>query len=209
MRWFITALLVLVASCGNSKSDELAVREMFVSYQSALLRDDGSEAVNYLSQRTIDYYAELLEHARLTPEDELRGELFMDRFTVLRLRSEFDSRKLSELSGEEVLEYAIEEAWIDKEGTALFEVQQVRIRDDFAAITFTRDGIEVPVIFEAYRESGSWKLDLTSVFAVANYAFVQQIEDSGLTEDEFIDEIFKALGHSDGLTAQLWMPAGP
>ena len=178
---------------------------MFTEYQSALLRDDGGAALQYLSDRTVKYYDAMLSGARSMPEGELRELLFLDRFTILRLRSTFDTNQLATLTGKELLVYAVEQSWIDKVGTALFEVQEVRVKDDFAAIRMLRDDVEIPVAFEAYRESGKWKLDLTSVFEFANLGFVQQVESLGMTEDEFIDQILKALGHSKGLSDELWI----
>ena len=59
------------------------------------------------------------------------------------------------MTGEELLVYAIEQSWIDKEGTALFEVQRVTLRDDFAAIRNAERRAEIPFPFEAYNEAGA------------------------------------------------------
>lgn len=206
MRTFLLALAVFVSACAGADRNDQAVIEMFEGYQSALLEDDGAKAVDYLSDTTVAYYSDAIAKAISMPEDALRQESFLDRFTVLRIRDTFDAEELASMTGEELLVYAIEQSWIDKEGTALFEVQRVSLRDNFAAIRMSRDGAEIPFPFEAYNEDGRWKLDLTSVFAPANLGFVQQAEASGLTQDQFIHQILVALGSADGLTDELWLP---
>lgn len=206
MRVLILALAVFVSACTVASEEDTGVSEMFKSYQASLLEDDGAAAVEFLSERTVNYYSEMVSKAVSMPEDGLRKESFLDRFTVLRLRDTFEPERLSTMTGEELLIYAIEQSWIDKEGTALYEVHKVTVRDDFAAIRMKRDGTEIPFPFEAYNENGTWKLDLTSVFEPANLGFVQQTQASGLTEDEFIHQILIALGSANGLTEQLWQP---
>ncbi len=207
MRNLFLAMAVLISACGSASEEDTAVVEMFKAYQSALLQDDGSAAVDFLSDRTVGYYTDMIAKARSMPEDALRKESFLDRFTVLRLRDTFKPEHLATMTGKELLVYAIEQSWIDKEGTALYQVQKVILKDDFAAIRMKRGDVEIPFPFEAYKEDQRWKLDLTSVFVPANLGFVQQAEASGLTEDEFINQILVALGSSDGLTDDLWVPA--
>ena len=59
---------------------------MFEGYQSALLEDDGAKAVDFLSEKTVGYYSDIVSKAISMPEDALRRESFLDRFTVLRIR---------------------------------------------------------------------------------------------------------------------------
>jgi len=207
MKTFLLVLAVFVSACAGAGENDPAVVEMFEGYQSALLEDDGAKAVDFLSEKTVDYYSGIVSKAISMPEDALRQESFLDRFTVLRIRDTFDAKQLATMTGEELLVYAIEQSWIDKEGTSLFQVQRVTLKDDFAAIRMKRDGVEIPFPFEAYNEEGRWKLDLTSVFAPANLGFVQQAEASGQTQDEFIHQILVALGSANGLTEELWLPS--
>lgn len=207
MRTFLLVFLVLLSACADTDENVPAVIDMFKGYQSALLEDDGVTAVGFLSDKTVAYYSDAIVKANTMSEDELRQESFLDRFTVLRVRDTFDSEQLATMTGEQLLVYAIEQSWIDKEGTALFQIRRVTLNNDFAAIRMTRDGAEIPFPFEAYNEDGRWKLDLTSVFAPANVGFVQQAEASGLTQDQFMHQVLIALGSADGLTADLWLPA--
>lgn len=209
MRNLFLILIVFVVACAGVNEEDLAVADMFESYQSSLLKDDGDIAVEYLSERTVQYYSDMVTKALSMQEDTLRNESFLDRFTVLRLRDTFRPDQLADMTGKELLVYSIEQSWIDKEGTALYEVQKVTTKDNFAAIRMRRGTVEIPFPFEAYKENGRWKLDLTSVFAPANIGLVQQVKNSGLTEDEFLDQILIALGSAEGLTDELWNPSNP
>jgi len=141
------------------------------------------------------------------PQDTLQKESFIDRFTVLRLRDEIEPGQLATMTGKELLIYAIERSWIDKEAVAEYEIQKITLKDDFAAIRLTKGDVEVAFPFEAYKEDGRWALDLTPGFQLTNLWFVQQAEEAGLTEDEFINRILIGLGSSEGLTDELWIPS--
>lgn len=206
MRRHFLTLILLISACATVDEEHAILVKTFKGYQSSLLQDDGNIAVGFLSDRTVQYYADLVTRARFMPEESLRKEPFLDRFLVLKIRDEFEPDQLAALTGQELLTYAIKHSWIDKEGTAKLEVHKITVKGDFAAIRLKQGNKKIPVPYDAYKEDGKWALDLTSTLGQLNVLFAQIAAEAGWTEDEFIDQTLIGSGSSEGLTDKLWIP---
>ena len=90
------------------------------------------------------------------------------------------------MDGKGLFIYAIKNGMVGKNSVANNTIGEVTIDKDFAKGQLVVRGNAVPMYFHFYREQANWKLDLTSLFPIANMSFKKMIEDSGKEENEFL-----------------------
>lgn len=171
-------------------NEETLIRQVLEEYRSALLQGDGKTAIQLVDSKTIDWYDQVLAFALTLERDDLDRLDFTEKFIVLRLRHEFSLDQLEDLIGEEVLIIGIERGWISHSSVESMELEDIEVHDLRGFVTFDE---MIEPIFVFVKEDGQWKFMLWKLAALGNVAFVQLVEESGLTEDEFIIGILEAL----------------
>jgi hypothetical protein len=79
------------------------------------------------------------------------------------------------------------------------------IKSDTATTKIKKNGQIAPFGFTFRKENNQWKLDLTSIFPVSQIAFQQAIEESGMSEDEFVFYLVEAVSESK-VEESVWNP---
>jgi len=101
--------------------------------------------------------------------------------------------------------YSIDKGMIGKNSVMSLESGEVNIEGNFAQASIIANGQTAPQKFEFYKEEGVWKLDLTALFTMSIVAFQKMIEQSGMSEREFI---FRTLESITGRqpSEKIWQP---
>src|SRR5690606_46733 len=95
--------------------------------------------------------------------------------------------------GEGLLIYAIKEGMVGKNSVANNTIGDITIDENFAKGQLVVNGKEAPFYFHFYKEEDLWKIDLTSIFPIAETAFKKMQQDSGQEENEYLLTILEML----------------
>lgn len=165
---------------------ETKIRECFDGYKSAILNDQGSQAVDFVDSRTITYYADILESSKNADSSTVDALAIMDKLMVLSIRHRTPPEDLHSFDSRQLLEFAIKEGMVGKNSVANNEIGKIKVDDKFATGQLVVHGNPAPAYFHFYEEQGSWKLDLTALFPMGNKAFQQMADESGQEENEYL-----------------------
>lgn len=166
--------------------NEAAVRAVFDIYQTAILNDRGEDAVNSVSQDTIDWYESVRVMALTAPEDELRRQGLMNRMQVVLLRHRIPVAELDAMDGRALFIHAVEQGWVGKNSVSDVAIGPITINENFAKGPLIAQGKTSPIHFQFKGENGAWKLDLLYTMKVAVPALSAQAKGMDLDENEFI-----------------------
>ncbi len=185
-------ILLLIISFGifqtqaQTKGEKKAVKQCFQNYKEAILNEEGSKAVEFLSERTIKYYDKILNLSLHADSTKLVSMGLMDRFMIFALRHRTSPQDLRSFDGKRTLIYAIEKGMIGKNSVARNTIGDVDIEGDNAEGQALVNKMPTPVIFSFYKEANNWKLDLTSIFEATEKGFTKLIENQDKEENEFL-----------------------
>jgi hypothetical protein len=185
--------LVLATFAYGQNQEEKLIRQTFDGYKSAILNDKGDEAVKYVDSRTIKYYGHIIELVKNADSTQVSSLSVMDKLMVFSIRHRTSREEILSFDGKALLVYAIKSGMVGKNGVAKNTIGKVVIDHEFAQGQFIVNGQESPLYFHFYKETGQWKLDLTSIFAASSMAIKNMVENSGQNENEYIFSILEAL----------------
>ena len=195
-----------IVSAGFSQiAEKQLVQKAFKNYKNAILTDKGEEAVKYVDSRTIKYYDTILYHVKNADSATVSALSLLDRLMVFSIRHRVSKSDVQSFDGEKLLVYAIQNGMVGKNSVANNSIGDVTIVKNFAKGQFIANGKMAPFFFHFYKENGSWKIDLTSLFAISNMAFKNMIKESGEGENEFLFSLLdKLTGRTPG--PEIWQP---
>jgi len=206
LRLVVAALLVLaIPANAGAGDDETAVRQAFDAYKSAVLNGDGSAAAALLSAATVDYYVTMRDHALYAAEQEVRGFEGMDMLMVLRLRDAIAVDRLREMTGNDLVIYAVSEGWIGKASVESLSITAVKVEGDTAVADVLTEHGPYAGGFRFQREADVWKLDLLQVMQVGNAAFDQLARQRGIKREDFAFSLLEQLNGAP-VDPAIWQP---
>lgn len=163
------------------------VKESFVAYKSAILEADGEAAAGVVTQGSRDYFRNLADQALTLDRAGLHEIHLSDRLYALLLRHNLDRGTLQDMSGGDVVSYAVDNGWIGRNGASQLRLGDYKVEGDRASGTILRpDGVKSSFKMEFVREGGRWLLDLVALMNLTRTAFEYAVQQSGLSEDEFV-----------------------
>lgn len=167
--------------------DEAKINACFEAYRHSILTDQGEAATRYISTRTIQFY-DSMAHVARTADSLLVDSLpLIDKLTVLTLRARTPNELLLSYEGQEVFVFAINSGMVGKDDVRNHDLGKIYLDETFARAMMVINGEEAPIAMHFHLEEGEWKMDLTSLFPITNTALEGIIEDSGMTENEFLE----------------------
>lgn len=185
MTGLIIALLFLTVA-GYAQNDTIGIRDCFTGYKTAILNDQGEEAVRYVDSRTIRYYTQMLSLTRTADSATIAGLSFLDKLMVLSVRHRTTKTELEPMDGEDLLVYAINHGMVGKNGVVQNDIGTVTIDESFATGQLVHKGQPTPLKFHFYKEQEQWKLNLTALFPMAETAMQKMLSESGKPEHEYL-----------------------
>lgn len=163
------------------------VKESFTTYKSAILEADGEAAAGVVTQESRDYFRNLADQALTLDRAGLHEIHLTDRLYALLLRHNLDRGTLQGMSGRDVVSYAVDNGWIGRNGASQLRLGDYKVEGDRASGTILRpDGVKSSFKMEFVREGGRWLLDLVALMNLTRTAFEYAVQQSGLSEDEFV-----------------------
>jgi len=187
------------------QSENERTRACFEKYKSAILNDRGAEAAEYVDSRTISYYQEILEKTKNADSTEVNSLNIMDKLMVFSIRHRTVKEDILKFDGKQLLVHAIQEGMVGKSSVVNNEIGEIDLAGDFAKGQLISSGTPVPMYFHFYKEQDSWKINLTSIFPVANQAFQKMADDSGQDENEYLFMLLEVITGNKP-TSQIWKP---
>lgn len=206
---FALTILVLLSfmACNNDSGEDetkKAIRATFENYKAAIVKDNGTTAVNFVDTRTLDYYTELLDVVLYADSIKVDQLTILDKFQVLAIRYIATDDQLLSLNGKGFLAFTIDEGMTSKNVIGV-KVDHVIVDGNFARGEISAEGKKAELYFSFYKEAAGWKLDLTSIFDVSTLIFNKMIADSQLSENEFILMILRNLTKKRSID-EIWDP---
>ena len=178
-------VLFLAAPAAAEPLDD--VKESFLTYKTAILEADGAAAAKVVTQNSRDYFRGLAEQALTLDRDGLHHIHITDRLYAMLLRHNLDRTQLQQMSGDEVVSYAVDHGWIGRNGASQLRLGHYEVEGDHASGTIMRpDGVKSSFKMEFVKEGGHWMLDLVALMKLTRAAFEYAVQQSGLSEDEFV-----------------------
>ncbi len=194
-----------VAKAEQSSTEEEAVRACFQAYRTAILEGKGEVAVQYISQKTLDYYAEIRELALYQDAPRVMALDLMDRLMILSLRHRVGATRLQKMDAKQLFVYSVQNGWIGKDGIQRLRLAEITLEPRTAKAAYTFDGKETGLYLLFYKQHNAWSLDLTNVLRTGNAALVDALRQEGRDENEFI---FNAIASVTGSRPpqSIWHP---
>ncbi len=213
MNYRMTALLlllcVLISNCTADEPRQIAgdngVRGAFNNYKNSILNQDGSKAVKYVSNSTIEYYGNIMTSALTGTEEEVRNLSTIDKMMVILLRHRMKPKTLSKMTAEKLFVHSVDKGWIGKDSVINSDIGEITENQNSATAVFLNYGKKTPLKYQFVKEEEQWKLDLTAVMPISDQAFKQVIESSNLEEDEYIFKILESIS-GEKLSEDIWQP---
>ena len=200
-----TFIFTLFFSCAQTNKEAKNVRDCFNGYKNAILNDKSDAAYSYIDNRTKKYYTEIAQKTRDYDSLALSYISLIDKITILSVRQKAEKEELLNFNGETIFKFAIDNGMVGKNSVVGNTIGSVAVENDFARGQFINDGKPTEIYYHFYKESEKWKIDLTSIFNVAEQAIKAQLKQSGLEESTFI-ELLLSMVADKPLKEDLWHP---
>jgi hypothetical protein len=184
---FLCLLLFLAATGPLAAAPLDDVKQSFRDYKTAILTSNGDAAAEVVTRASREYFRKLADHALTLDRDGLHAIHLSDRIYTLLLRQSLERAELERMSGSDLVSLAVDEGWIGKNGASRLELGNYQVEGDAATGTILRpDGGETPFQIAFARENGRWLLDLAALMNLTRTAFEYSVQQSGLSEDEYV-----------------------
>jgi len=205
MRSRLTVLVLFLsfALYGMDQTDEKLVNQSYEKYTSAILADNPEEAVKYVDSRTIAYYKNIADLVKNGDSATVSALPLIDKITVLTIRAKGTKAEIMPLDGKGLLIYAIKKGMVSKSSMKNNTLGEVTIEADAAKAALVVKGNATPYFIDFHKEQGTWKVDITSLFAIATPVLKQMQEGSGQSENDFVTSMLgMAVGKKVG--PEIW-----
>lgn len=187
--------------------EEEKVKKCFQEYKEAVLSEDANTALALISSKTTDYYREIIKLALHADKDVLDRRSLTDKITVMRIRMSMTEADLKGMDGKKFFLYGIKEGLVDKKGMQNVDMGEVDVEGKMAKGAFVINGQTAPYYFKFDKENNQWKFDLTALFEITNQGLASVIEQTGITENEFLMEALSAIAiEGEVVGDNLWQP---
>lgn len=200
----ILPLLLFMVGCSQVPESNL-VKQTFFGYKAAILNDDGDTAYDLVDKNTKEWYSKTLDRVMHWERDQIMQLGTIDKMQVIIIRHRIPKEELLQMSSESLFKYAVNNGWVGKNAVSGIEIGKVDIQGEFATGVVRSDGQDSPLRFHFYKEDDSWHIDLTEMNKWGEAAFVAQIEQSGLTEIDYIFRITQVISGKP-VQSDIWNP---
>lgn len=204
---FILLLFCAAPSFAQPGVNE-SVARAFNDYKNAILNDKAEEALKAVDSRTKKYYTDLLHDVKLADSLRIDSLPLIDKITILRIRSAASKPEIESMQGTDAFLFAIKNGMVGKSSVANNELGEIIMEEIFAKGQLVAAGQKTDYYFHFYKEEGQWKMDITSLFSIANMAFEQMVKESGEEENKYLVSLLEMLSDKS-ISADIWKPVIP
>lgn len=217
-RLSLLTLLLLCCACSDnrqgteqeakSQEEVSAIRQTFAAYKEAILNNKGQEALAEVTQNTVQYYGQMKQFALKAPEAEVRQLSIGNKMMVLLFRHRIPLNSLQGMTSQNLFVHTINQGWTGKSGVIKVDIGKVEISGGHAVAEYVNSGKPTSIRCRFAKEADKWKMDLTSVMALADQTFKQLIKQENMDEDEFVFSLIESVSGKK-VSEKIWQPLQP
>ena len=207
IRSFIVILTfcTLLTGCTKPSLDAMEIQCTFDAYKSAILSMDGSASVDQIAQRTLNEYQKYIDWCLHADRRTLQNLSTINKMQVFLIKHRIPVDELKEMTGEKAFIYAVDHDWIGKKGTIVTTINDIQVSGSRATTATLSNKKKTPMRFHFTKEEGAWKLDLTQTLRDTDAVLKAQIEQAGISEDDYIFRIIEMISGRKVLNS-IWEP---
>lgn len=180
------------------------VKAAFAKYQTAVLSQDGYEAMKCLNQKTIDFYDDLLDKVRYATQEEIEMLSDADQMQVLAIRRFFTKELIFDLTGITLYATCVREGLNDTQYLKTMSIGQVATKGNKAKAQMINNGKKTPIFFDFSKEENQWKIDITTTLIMTSKYLEMEAKKVDLSTRDYILE--KILQLSDEEKVEIFKP---
>lgn len=199
----IMALLSIGLQAQNK--EKKAIKKSFEKYKKAILNNKGEEAVKYVDSTTIAYYGEMLDLVKNADSAKVESLSITDKLMVFSIRHRVEKKKILEYTGRTIFVHAVNSGMVGKNSVSSLALGEVSIEGNFGKAQLVINTQVAPIYYHFHKENDDWKLDLTSLFSVSTIAFESLVENSEMTENEYLFHLLEIIT-GENLGSDIWLP---
>jgi len=189
----ILFLLVIGQVACGPRGEEKLVLNAFENYKTAILNNEGGDAIKFIDSRTIKYYSDMLELVKTADSKQIETLSILDKMMVLIIRHRCSKEEILNFNGKSLVIYAIESGMIGKNSVTNLSIGSIVVDKNFAKGQVVSSGQKMPLYMHFYKEDNQWKIDLTSLFLISNLALKKMADESGMNQNEYIFSLLEII----------------
>ncbi|MGH7885881.1 MAG: hypothetical protein ACRENO_09325 [Thermodesulfobacteriota bacterium] len=199
-------LIFLFFGFEANSTENQSVNESFTRYVQSILNDNGDAAYSLVDKNTRDYYDRLSVLSRTAAKENIEKLGIIDKMQVFIMRHKIPHEQLSKMSGKELFIYSVNNGLVGKNSVLGLNIGDITINDKFAKAEVIVNGQKTPLNYHFYNENNNWKLDITEMTKWGEAAMLQQLQQSGMQEDEFIFYLLQLVSGTKVDESTIWKP---
>lgn len=210
-KFLFIAFLFIFCSClqaQKKKSDGLnqhkLVNAAFENYKTALTNGNGSEAVKYVNQSTINYFNNILGWVRYADSTQISQARVFDKLMILVVRHKATKEEIQSFDGAGLLAYCITNGLIGKPPISGSTITNIKVADKTATAQIVMKSKPQNFYLQFFEEK-NWKIDLTAIFNDSNTKLQSIASEQHKTETELVLYIIEK-NLKKTVTKEIWKP---
>jgi hypothetical protein len=194
---------ILISSCSDSSqsakngdSDLVKIENLFREYNDATIKSDGQHIYELIDEETIRYYKGLLDKVRTYDSLMITQSSISDQINILSARAVINDSILMNLDAQSFIVMMFTAVnTVDQEKEKVLRnmmINNVVISGKYAKGDLASNGIPVePKLTVSFTKEGEdWKYNTLSTFLFTNNAIQSMLEQSGLSNLDYINLVF-------------------
>ncbi|MEM9820985.1 MAG: hypothetical protein AAF985_07925 [Bacteroidota bacterium] len=201
---------ILVLSCKTetpkTTTDLEQIQECYLKYKEGILQGNGIAVMAQVSQKSLDYYSEMLRYAKGADSTAIADSGLTEKFTILQTRQRIESDVLVKMSDESYFIYVVEQGMIGKASVENVEIGDINIEGSSAKGDILIEGRKQEQFkFQFIKQEEGWKIDLLNLMVISSDGLKIEIERSPLSEQEYIMKVLEVITRKKRKD-DLWKP---
>lgn len=183
-------------SAKNDESDLVKIENVFHAYNDATIKSDGQRIYELVDEETIKYYQSLLDKVRTYDSLMITQSSITDQINILSVRAEINDSTLMSLDTQSfIVKMFTLVNTVDAEKEQVLRnmmISNVVISGQYAKGDLALNGIPVePKLTVSFTKEGDdWKYNTISTFQFTNNTIQSMLEESGLSNIDYIKLLF-------------------
>lgn len=207
----ITSIVYFCCSCSSNKdgsksSNRELVKNCFEEYKTAVTKRDGIKARSVADKETISFYDRVIKHARFSTKSELNKAGLSEKLIVFSVRQNVPLYSVRNFSGDQLFAYMISNGLIDNSTMSFIDLGEIELINNAAQAPVIVGGQKAPFTLRFKKEKGIWKINISSLLIITDLALTGKINQAGLTEELFIDQLLNKKKGYKGSKNRYWEP---
>jgi hypothetical protein len=188
----------------QSKSDETAIRLVFLQFKTAIQTQAYDDAAALLDSGTVAHHTLLSKRIRNAGVKRLDSMPFFDKFHVLTIRHNSTQAALLQLTRPDVTRMLLRQEW----GIKLEDIGTITVTGQQATAVRIANGEATPRYVQYFfKENGTWKISRRSAVEVFEEVHQTAMQRSGQTEKDYLTAIIER-NSGKKINPNIWLPPG-